>query len=602
MKRIVLLAAAFVFLLVTMVQAQWLKEDKKFIQVMSVEHPITIDGRLDELDWQRRIDYLAFRPNFKPGDISYRVTGWEYTDPQWVPEANGPNNDGYTDTTTTTIKFLHYGTDLYIAITSDDHSICKRFGGWEGDGLFMKVKIKGTAVAKEYKLFYIDPAVGSSAVFETNGPADSGEGVSYEFPGTIANDNTAPDSGYTAEMVIHLDKLGYSAGDSVEVSMMIFDMDFYTPEHESNPDPDLCDYYKTWWGSQWGSEFRYLILSDPPVVAAYSLEEGENITVDGQLTEPAWNHAEYLDMYVGSPDISNRWYMQWGDTLNAYTDQSHAIVKFLHKGTDLYIGVISNDSSVCEWSPGWEADGLFLWMRGPDEVPLPGQRNEIKCMYFGMEEGSSAKFEVNDNVPSGGAEGASYEFPGTVTHTETNGPDHGYSIEVVIHTDMWGYADGDSVWLSLVIWDMDYASIDAYDPHVSDYAPMWWGTQWCDTNFEKYYLYRQVYLSPSTDVDEKRQDTPIVRTYALYQNFPNPFNPETTIQYELPKRQHVSLGIYNVLGQKIRTLVDGIQESGIHTVRWDGKTDNSESVVSGVYFYRIETGDFVQIRKMVYIR
>ncbi|RKY90312.1 peptidase S8, partial [candidate division KSB1 bacterium] len=75
-----------------------------------------------------------------------------------------------------------------------------------------------------------------------------------------------------------------------------------------------------------------------------------------------------------------------------------------------------------------------------------------------------------------------------------------------------------------------------------------------------------------------------------------------TIQYELPKRQHVSLGIYNVLGQKIRTLVDGIQESGIHTVRWDGKADNSESVVSGVYFYRIETGDFVQIRKMVYIR
>ncbi len=180
----------------------------------------------------------------------------------------------------------------------------------------------------------------------------------------------------------------------------------------------------------------------------------------------------------------------------------------------MYIGVESNDSSVCKWSPGWEADGLFLWMTFKGMIPSPGQRLEIKNMYFNSTQGAGAVFELNANVPTGGAEGASYEPPGTVTHTESNGADAGYSLEVVVHTALFGYSDLDTVKLSVVIWDMDYASADVFDDNtLSDYAPNWWGTQWCDTNFEKYYLYREVILSDQTSVgieNPKTSSNPIL--------------------------------------------------------------------------------------------
>ena len=90
-------------------------------------------------------------------------------------------------------------------------------------------------------------------------------------------------------------------------------------------------------------------------------------------------------------------------------------------------------------------------------------------------------------------------------------------------------------------------------------------------------------------------------TYALYDNFPNPFNPSTTIRYSLKDAQHTKLTIYNALGQKIRTIVDEPRAAGIHTIQWNGRNDSGWQVSSGVYFYRIEAGKFVQTRKMMMV-
>jgi hypothetical protein len=80
-------------------------------------------------------------------------------------------------------------------------------------------------------------------------------------------------------------------------------------------------------------------------------------------------------------------------------------------------------------------------------------------------------------------------------------------------------------------------------------------------------------------------------------NFPNPFNPTTSIAYSLPSRAYVKLEIYNVLGQKVEVLVDGEQGAGNHTVVWDGSTASS-----GVYFYRLSTADFVETQKMMLLK
>jgi hypothetical protein len=91
-------------------------------------------------------------------------------------------------------------------------------------------------------------------------------------------------------------------------------------------------------------------------------------------------------------------------------------------------------------------------------------------------------------------------------------------------------------------------------------------------------------------------------TFALYQNCPNPFNPETQIKYDLPVAGHVNLAIYNVLGQKVRILVDEFQDAGRKSARWDGHDENGRDVASGIYFYKIKVENFEKIRKMVLIK
>ncbi len=90
--------------------------------------------------------------------------------------------------------------------------------------------------------------------------------------------------------------------------------------------------------------------------------------------------------------------------------------------------------------------------------------------------------------------------------------------------------------------------------------------------------------------------------FALLQNYPNPFNPSTTISYRLPENGRVSLKIYNVLGQEIRTLVNGTQSAGLQAVQWDGKDNHGQAVSSGVYFYRLETSSFTKTMKMMMMR
>lgn len=90
--------------------------------------------------------------------------------------------------------------------------------------------------------------------------------------------------------------------------------------------------------------------------------------------------------------------------------------------------------------------------------------------------------------------------------------------------------------------------------------------------------------------------------YRLSQNFPNPFNPRTTIQFDLPVSASVALAIYDVNGRLVRTLVDGTMEAGYHQLIWDGTDANGQAVKSGVYFYRVSTDNFSDIKQMVLLK
>ncbi len=112
-----------------------------------------------------------------------------------------------------------------------------------------------------------------------------------------------------------------------------------------------------------------------------------------------------------------------------------------------------------------------------------------------------------------------------------------------------------------------------------------------------------------TEVDAN-EETDLPTSFELYQNYPNPFNPQTTIRYDIPKTSYVTLEIFNVVGQRIRLLLEE-QNQGHGTIQvvWDGRDDKGRIVGSGIYIYRIEASTavsgnilFQDIRKMLFIK
>ncbi len=108
--------------------------------------------------------------------------------------------------------------------------------------------------------------------------------------------------------------------------------------------------------------------------------------------------------------------------------------------------------------------------------------------------------------------------------------------------------------------------------------------------------------SDVTSVEGQNSGAAVPDRFELLQNYPNPFNPSTTIKYQLPQATQVRITVYNLLGQKVRTLVDAPQEAGLYAIQWDGRNDLGQPVSSGTYLYRIEAGPFKAVKKMVLLK
>jgi len=105
---------------------------------------------------------------------------------------------------------------------------------------------------------------------------------------------------------------------------------------------------------------------------------------------------------------------------------------------------------------------------------------------------------------------------------------------------------------------------------------------------------------PTLEVENPNEGTP--QSFHLFQNYPNPFNPNTAIKFETRQRSQIRLVIYNVLGEEIITLENEEVMPGIHEVQWNGKNSEGNPVPSGIYFYRLQEGDYAQTKKMVFIQ
>ncbi|OQX83486.1 hypothetical protein B6D60_10395, partial [candidate division KSB1 bacterium 4484_87] len=126
--------------------------------------------------------------------------------------------------------------------------------------------------------------------------------------------------------------------------------------------------------------------------------------------------------------------------------------------------------------------------------------------------------------------------------------------------------------------------------------------------FQFYGSVLQYKLEETSQSDRKKEqqviqiETPMPHEYSLSQNSPNPFNSSTSFRFEIPRATHVVVEVYNILGKKVKTLVNERREAGFYTVFWDGIDDNGEQAGSGIYFYHMTADQFHATHKMIVVR
>ncbi len=175
----------------------------------------------------------------------------------------------------------------------------------------------------------------------------------------------------------------------------------------------------------------------------------------------------------------------------------------------------------------------------------------------------------------------------------------------------------------------DFADIESYDPDGNYYPDASdaceWCVTWCSSNpcppcapirgcshsncfncFNKgkafwWLLASLTGWSSGMDVDSDTEGL-LAGSFTLKQNYPNPFNPVTEISFTLPVASHTRLDIYNIMGQKVVTLVDRRLSAGDHTVKWNGLDEKGEPVASGIYLYHLQADDFTASKKMVLLK
>ena len=136
-----------------------------------------------------------------------------------------------------------------------------------------------------------------------------------------------------------------------------------------------------------------------------------------------------------------------------------------------------------------------------------------------------------------------------------------------------------------------------YTYQITQPGPLYIGIQ-CVSNDAFFFCVDDVLV---TGGDVNDLEVPVVAT-ALHNNYPNPFNPETTISYSVKETGPVTIDVYNVKGQLVKTLVKGIQEPGNHTIVWNGTDNNGRAVSSGVYYYKMNAGKYSSTKKMIMMK
>ncbi len=599
-------ALLFIFFVPTVKAQNSAPKRQDAVWARETTEPIVLDGKLNEASWAKA-DSIQITYGMSSG---LPTSGWN---------TDGYNSlTGYFDTTRATLKFLAEDNQLYIAFIVPDSSI----GGdlWPGpawwDGILMNVKnIRSIPVGNE-EIFAswlgtdsttptgvgVGPRYGYFGKFRNQrSAADSVMwDMGYVVKGTT-NDDSTPDTGYVFEMRINLDSLGYNTtrtdGDIVGSNMQIYDTDWYF----------LADHTKravgrAWWQHPWSDQGvntgRIYIRPDVTVNSGPAPEIAPDVivpngssntdpTIDGDLSDAVWKGAYTFKIAYG--DTANiRSYPGIGRSMSAWyeassvvpkpqvLDPSDATIKMFFKDNYLYLAADVKDQLIQGGAVNQDdKDGVRFILGLRDSVNADHEMSFLDLLADFDSSGNAKADEDLDTLVKQGAATLAMKVDGTVN--DRTDIDVGYTVELKIDLTKLGYPNG--LGDHLLFGGVDLLDFDSFDDPANNYGTRTWffkenkgggPTAW-------------MYMDPNIFTDVK--DNPGSQAPAslvLYGNYPNPFNPTTTISYSIPNTGEVNLLIYNSIGQLVSKINLYNQTSGRHVYQFKGG-----ALASGVYFYRL---------------
>jgi hypothetical protein len=344
------------------------------------------------------------------------------------------------------------------------------------------------------------------------------------------------------------------------------------------------------------------------VAAAVPYVAPGTITIDGEANEAAWNDALVLDV----ADFA--WDGGYLDGYGAEADIDYE-ARVLYSDGVLYVNVHFQHYDELYWAPEGQPWGGNAILVGIDPIYEEGVSDQMVTGWNGFahnnpNDGPIVFFidgprgitlnwgsgdEPVDPIEAGFADGVVWVDEATFSwgvelaifsDAVTRGSQIGFNVggvsglEDVIYTEQ---GEGDYAWFSWTTCDSEWG------------FPVWCGPG--GNMLQNTFGYSTLSLAGDVSIDEQ-PGTELPSAYRLDQNYPNPFNPSTTIEYGVPQSGHVSIAVYNPLGQRVATLIDGDRMAGSYTVRWD-----ASDLPSGVYMYHLQVdGVTVSARKMMLIK
>ncbi|MCK4578498.1 MAG: T9SS type A sorting domain-containing protein [Candidatus Marinimicrobia bacterium] len=251
-------------------------------------------------------------------------------------------------------------------------------------------------------------------------------------------------------------------------------------------------------------------------------------------------------------------------------------------GKDLYLGSTWNGIGIPHYHsnlPGVTAyepvDTLGNWYDVPDTTSTGGDTTVTVMLWAScLDWGNGILWAGNLRPDWSGKKGGMY---------------YGFDVSTGLIIDSLGISMGDS------------SAGGVYSPRGATWGPD--GHTMYLADFD--YNIVSVWTNPNPvtlEIEEEGSEPIVARGYKLAQNFPNPFNPTTTIEYLLPINEMVSVAIYNLKGELVKTLVNKYQSSGSHRVVWNGTDSDGNSVASGVYLYRIKSRTVSLTKRMTFVK